>query len=62
MKPGQRIATQIHYHRAEHWIVVSGIAKVHYGKETYLVNENESTYIPVGIAHSIENPGQILWK
>ncbi|WP_145576259.1 mannose-1-phosphate guanylyltransferase/mannose-6-phosphate isomerase [Yersinia mollaretii] len=59
VKPGQRIATQIHYHRAEHWIVVSGIAKVHYGNETYLVNENESTYIPVGVAHSIENPGKI---
>ncbi|CNE67329.1 mannose-1-phosphate guanylyltransferase [Yersinia nurmii] len=59
VKPGQRIATQIHYHRAEHWVVVSGIAKVHYGDKTYLVNENESTYIPVGIAHSIENPGKI---
>lgn len=59
VKPGQRTATQIHHHRAEHWIVVSGTAKVRNGDETYLVTENESTYIPIGVAHSIENPGKI---
>ncbi|MBS9432264.1 mannose-1-phosphate guanylyltransferase/mannose-6-phosphate isomerase [Photorhabdus hainanensis] len=59
VKPGRHITTQIHYHRAEHWIVVSGIAKVHNGEKTYLVTENESTYIPAGVAHSIENPGKI---
>ncbi|WP_122094948.1 mannose-1-phosphate guanylyltransferase/mannose-6-phosphate isomerase [Rahnella sp. Larv3_ips] len=59
VNPEQRTATQIHHHRAEHWIVVSGTAKVRRGNETYLVTENESTYIPIGIAHSIENPGKI---
>lgn len=59
VKPGQKTATQIHYHRAEHWVVVSGTAKVYKGNNTYLVTENESTYIPIGIAHSIENPGKI---
>jgi len=57
--PGQKTATQIHHHRAEHWVVVSGTAKVRNGTETYLVTENESTYIPIGVAHSIENPGKI---
>ncbi|EOB3112397.1 cupin domain-containing protein, partial [Yersinia enterocolitica] len=55
----QRTATQIHYHRAEHWIVVSGIAKVYQGDKSYLVAENESTYIPVGVEHAIENPGKL---
>lgn len=57
--PGQRTAIQIHYHRAEHWVIVSGIAKVKQGDKTYFVSENESTYIPVGVAHSIENPGDL---
>ncbi|MCC8459730.1 mannose-1-phosphate guanylyltransferase/mannose-6-phosphate isomerase [Photorhabdus aegyptia] len=59
VKPGQKIATQIHNHRAEHWIVVSGTAKVYKGNQAILVTENKSTYIPVGIPHSIENPGII---
>ncbi|MEZ8028397.1 mannose-1-phosphate guanylyltransferase/mannose-6-phosphate isomerase [Enterovibrio norvegicus] len=59
VKPGGRTATQIHYHRAEHWVVVSGTAKVRNGEREYLVAENESTYIPVGSAHSFENPGKI---
>ncbi|HFL8598639.1 TPA: cupin domain-containing protein, partial [Escherichia coli] len=50
---------QIHYHRTEHWIVVSGTAKVHYEDEIFLVSENESTYIPIGVPHFIENPGKI---
>ena len=49
----------MHHHRAEHWIVVSGIAKVRNGEQTYLVSENESTYIPIGRVHSLENPGVI---
>lgn len=57
--PGQITAKQIHYHRTEHWVVVSGTAKVHLEDKTYLVSENESTYIPVGIPHAIENPGKI---
>ncbi|HIF9082725.1 TPA: mannose-1-phosphate guanylyltransferase/mannose-6-phosphate isomerase [Photobacterium damselae] len=59
VRPGEKTATQIHYHRAEHWIVVSGTAKVTNGNETYLVTENQSTYIPVGAAHSFENPGKV---
>ncbi|MCX4182160.1 mannose-1-phosphate guanylyltransferase/mannose-6-phosphate isomerase [Enterobacter sp. HSTU-ASh6] len=57
--PGQITAKQIHYHRTEHWIVVSGTAKVHLEDKNYLVSENESTYIPVGVPHAIENPGKI---
>ena len=57
--PGHITAKQIHYHRTEHWIVVSGTAKVHLEDKTYLVSENESTYIPVGVPHAIENPGKI---
>ena len=59
VKPGQRTTTQIHYHRAEHWVVVSGTAKVHNGEQTFLVTENESTYIPIGAPHSLENPGKV---
>lgn len=57
--PGQVTAKQIHYHRTEHWVVVSGTAKVHMEDKTYLVSENESTFIPVGMSHAIENPGKI---
>ncbi|NOH29037.1 mannose-1-phosphate guanylyltransferase/mannose-6-phosphate isomerase [Vibrio mediterranei] len=59
VKPGQKTATQLHYHRAEHWIVVSGTAKVKKDEKTILLSENESIYIPVGAAHAIENPGII---
>lgn len=59
VQPGQLTAKQIHYHRTEHWVVVSGTAKVHLEDKTYLVSENESTYIPVGVPHAIENPGKI---
>ncbi|PSU32587.1 mannose-1-phosphate guanylyltransferase/mannose-6-phosphate isomerase [Photobacterium phosphoreum] len=59
VKPGERTATQMHYHRTEHWVVVKGTAKVINGDKTFLLSENESTYIPIGTPHSIENPGQI---
>lgn len=59
VKPGERTATQIHYHRAEHWIVVTGTAKVYCNESVHLLTENESTYIPVGIPHYLENPGKI---
>ncbi len=59
VKPGERTATQIHYHRAEHWIVVTGTAKVYCNDSVHLLTENESTYIPVGIPHYLENPGKI---
>lgn len=59
VKPGDRMSLQMHHHRAEHWIVVSGTAKVTNGEQTFLVTENESTFIPVGVVHSLENPGKI---
>jgi mannose-1-phosphate guanylyltransferase len=59
VKPGAKLSVQLHHHRAEHWIVVSGTAKVTNGDKTYLVAENESTYIPIGQVHSLENPGKI---
>ncbi|OBU27803.1 mannose-1-phosphate guanylyltransferase/mannose-6-phosphate isomerase [Photobacterium kishitanii] len=59
VRPGEKTATQVHYHRAEHWVIVSGVAKVTNGNETYLVTENQSTYIPIGAAHSFENPGRV---
>ncbi|GAA3912770.1 mannose-1-phosphate guanylyltransferase/mannose-6-phosphate isomerase [Litoribacillus peritrichatus] len=59
VKPGAKLSVQMHYHRAEHWVVVSGTAKVTVGEETFLVSENESTYIPIGIVHALENPGSI---
>lgn len=59
VKPNAKLSVQMHHHRAEHWVVVSGTAKVTKGTETYLVSENESTYIPIGELHSLENPGVI---
>lgn len=59
VKAGARLSLQMHHHRAEHWIVVSGTAKVTKGQDTFLVTENESTFIPVGEVHSLENPGVI---
>ncbi|MCY1439755.1 Mannose-1-phosphate guanylyltransferase 1 [compost metagenome] len=59
VKPGAKLSLQMHHHRAEHWIVVSGTAQVTNGDKTYLVTENQSTYIPVGQTHSLENPGVI---
>ncbi|WP_269900175.1 mannose-1-phosphate guanylyltransferase/mannose-6-phosphate isomerase [Paenalcaligenes faecalis] len=59
VKPGAKLSVQMHHHRAEHWVVVSGTAKVTTGERTYLVTENESTYIPIGEIHALENPGKI---
>ncbi|MCY1522206.1 Mannose-1-phosphate guanylyltransferase 1 [compost metagenome] len=59
VQPGAKLSVQMHHHRAEHWIVVSGTAKVTNGDKTYLVTENQSTYIPVGQVHALENPGVI---
>ncbi|HRD65034.1 MAG TPA: mannose-1-phosphate guanylyltransferase/mannose-6-phosphate isomerase [Candidatus Competibacter sp.] len=59
IKPGACISSQIHHHRAEHWVVVSGTARVHRGDEEYLLTENQSTYIPVGVPHRLTNPGKI---
>lgn len=59
VQPGAKLSVQMHHHRAEHWIVVSGTAKVTNGDKTYLVTENQSTYIPIGQVHALENPGVI---
>jgi len=59
VKPGAKLSVQMHHHRAEHWVVVSGTAKVTNGDKTYLVTENQSTYIPIGEVHALENPGRI---
>ena len=59
VKPGAKLSVQMHHHRAEHWIIVKGMAKVTCGTTTKLVYENESTYIPVGEIHALENPGKI---
>lgn len=59
VKPGQRLSLQLHHHRAEHWIVVSGTARVTRDGEEVLVTENQSTFIPLGTAHRLENPGKI---
>jgi mannose-1-phosphate guanylyltransferase len=59
VKQGQKLSVQMHYHRAEHWIIVSGTAKVRNGDKEFILTENQSTYIPVGAVHSIENPGKI---
>ena len=59
VKPGERLSTQMHYHRAEHWVVVAGTAKVTRGDEVFIVTENESMFIPVGVVHTLENPGKV---
>ena len=59
VKPGAALSLQMHHHRAEHWIVVSGTAKVTRGDEVILLGENQSTYIPLGVKHRLENPGVV---
>jgi mannose-1-phosphate guanylyltransferase len=59
VKPGASLSLQMHHHRSEHWIVVSGIAKVVNGDHELFVKTNESTYIPAGHRHRLENPGVI---
>jgi mannose-1-phosphate guanylyltransferase len=59
VKPGKRLSLQKHFHRSEHWIVVTGTALVKVGDKETLVRPNESTYIPIGETHRLENPGKI---
>ena len=59
VKPGSKLSLQMHHHRAEHWIVVSGTAKVTRGDDTLLLSENQSTYIPLGAKHRLENVGKM---
>jgi mannose-1-phosphate guanylyltransferase/mannose-6-phosphate isomerase len=60
VKPGEKLSLQRHHHRAEHWVVVCGTAQVTRGDEVLLLTENQSTYIPLGTAHRLENPGKVL--
>ncbi|MTJ47938.1 phosphomannose isomerase type II C-terminal cupin domain [Dolichospermum sp. UHCC 0259] len=59
IKPRHGIKPQIHYHRHEHWVVVSGVAKVTCGDHEILLNHNQSTYVPAATLHKVENPGSI---
>lgn len=59
LKPGAAISLQMHHHRAEHWVVVTGTARVTRDNAVFLISENQSTYIPIGMRHRLENPGQI---
>ncbi len=59
VKPGAQLSLQMHHHRAEHWVVVSGTARVVRGKDEIMLREDQSTYIPLGIRHRLENPGKI---
>ena len=59
VNPGSALSLQKHHHRAEHWVVVKGTAEVTKGDETFLISENESTYIPIGVTHRLVNPGSV---
>jgi mannose-1-phosphate guanylyltransferase/mannose-6-phosphate isomerase len=59
VKPGAQLSLQMHHHRAEHWVVVSGTGRITRGEETMLLGPNESTYIPMGMTHRLENPGKL---
>ncbi|BCR05393.1 xanthan biosynthesis protein XanB [Desulfuromonas versatilis] len=59
VKPGASLSLQKHHHRAEHWVVVRGTARITRGEEVFLLSENQSTYIPLGVVHRLENPGKI---
>ena len=59
VKPGQKLSLQMHHHRAEHWIVVKGTARVWCGDKSFLLCEDQSTYIPLGQTHRLENPGKV---
>jgi mannose-1-phosphate guanylyltransferase/mannose-6-phosphate isomerase len=59
VKPGAQLSLQMHHHRAEHWIVVSGTAQVTCDDKVFLLTENQSTYIPIASVHRLANPGKI---
>lgn len=59
VNPGATLSLQLHHHRAEHWVVVRGTARVTRGEEVFVISENQSTYIPLGVVHRLENPGRI---
>ncbi|MFB6357555.1 MAG: cupin domain-containing protein, partial [Thiohalorhabdaceae bacterium] len=59
VKPGESLSLQMHHHRAEHWVVVRGTARVTRGEEAFLLTEDQSAYIPIGTMHRLANPGAI---
>lgn len=59
VNPGASLSLQLHHHRAEHWVVVTGTARVTRGEETFIISENQSTYIPLGVKHRLQNPGKV---
>ena len=59
VEPGAKLSLQLHHHRAEHWVVVSGTAEVTLDGRVFNIHENESTYIPIGASHRLANPGRI---
>jgi mannose-1-phosphate guanylyltransferase len=59
VKPGEKLSIQMHHHRSEHWVIVSGTAKVTNGDKVVILTEDQSTYIPLGTVHALENPGKI---
>jgi mannose-1-phosphate guanylyltransferase/mannose-6-phosphate isomerase len=59
IKPGGQLSLQLHHHRAEHWVIVKGTARVEHDGESFLLSEDQSTYIPIGTKHRISNPGTI---
>lgn len=59
VRPGARLSLQLHHHRSEHWVVVSGTARVTVGDKTYNVHPNESTFVPISTTHRLENPGKV---
>ena len=58
VKPGESFELQMHYHRTEHWVILSGTAKVTIQDKTLLLTENQSTFIPIGHQHTLENPAR----
>lgn len=59
VNPGASLSLQMHYHRSEHWVIVKGTARITRGEETFILSENQSTYIPLGVKHRLENPGKL---
>ena len=59
VNPGQKLSLQMHYHRSEHWTVIHGTGKLTLGDREMIFRENESTYIPIGVKHRLENPGRL---
>ena len=62
VKPGEQLSLQLHNHRSEHWVVVNGTAKVEIDNKEFILQENQSSYIPIGSKHRLSNPGQIPLK